>query len=64
MNNPEAIPGKEPGEDYKDYLKGTLTDRGLQEYEVILGFKEEELEGKTVLDLGSGATEKFARDLE
>lgn len=37
---------------------------GLEEYETKLGFNRKELEGLTVLDLGSGATEKLSRELK
>ena len=39
-------------------------ERGLDSYEAYLGFKREELEGNDILDLGSGETEKFSRDLK
>ena len=37
--------------------------RDLTDYKEFLGFNEKELEGKTVLDLGSGSQEKLTRDL-
>jgi len=37
--------------------------RDLNDYKEFLGFDEKELTGKTVLDLGSGSQEKFARGL-
>lgn len=43
--------------------KGPEGGRGLEIYEKALGFKRKELEGKTVLDLGSGILEKFSREL-
>lgn len=36
----------------------------LKSYEETLGFNRKELQGLTVLDLGSGATEKFSRELK
>jgi len=38
-------------------------DRGLSFYSKKLGIEPRELEGKKILDLGSGKTDKFARDL-
>lgn len=38
--------------------------RNLEDYKEYLGFDEKELEGKRVLDLGSGSLEKLARDLK
>lgn len=42
-------------------LSAPLTDRSLHEYEQEFGFKVAEL-GKKVLDLGSGTSERFARE--
>ena len=39
-------------------------ERGLEDYESYLGLKREDLDGKDVLDLGSGETEKFSRELK
>ncbi|MEK9181065.1 MAG: class I SAM-dependent methyltransferase [Patescibacteria group bacterium] len=39
-------------------------ERGLDSYEAYLGFVREQLEGKDVLDLGSGETELFSRELK
>lgn len=39
-------------------------ERDLENYEGYLGFKREDLKGKVVLDLGSGETELFSRDLK
>jgi len=44
------------------YEGTTSTDRGFERYKTLLGFDENELKGKTVLDLGSGITGKFARE--
>src|SRR3989344_1509936 len=41
----------------------TVTDRSLEKYKELLGIPIEELEGKTVLDLGSGLTERFAKEM-
>lgn len=38
--------------------------RDLEDYKKMLGFDERSLEGKTVLDLGSGSYEKLSRDLK
>lgn len=38
--------------------------RDLEDYKEFLGFDEHELEGKKVLDLGSGSLEKLSRDLK
>jgi ubiquinone/menaquinone biosynthesis C-methylase UbiE len=38
--------------------------RSLGEYEKFLGFQRDELSGKTVIDLGSGPTERFSRELK
>lgn len=37
--------------------------RGLEEYLTLFGLNKEDLEGKTILDIGSGAS-KFAKDIE
>lgn len=39
-------------------------ERDLEDYEGYLGFKRENLNGKTILDLGSGETELFLRELK
>lgn len=39
-------------------------ERGLELYEDFLGFKRGELEGLKVLDLGTGETERFSRELK
>lgn len=39
-------------------------ERDLEDYEGYLGFNREALKGKTVLDLGSGETEIFSRELK
>lgn len=52
------------------YLKGhdtiteTHADNSLKVYEVDLGFSREQLAGKTVLDLGTGTTDRLARELK
>lgn len=38
-------------------------DNGLSVYESMLGFKKEQLENKKVLDLGTGQTDRLAREL-
>ena len=38
--------------------------RDLEDYKECLGFDEKDLEGKNVLDLGSGPVEKFSRELK
>ncbi len=43
--------------------KAILTDRDLREYEKFLQIDAKELEGKKILDLGSGEFQKFARRL-
>ena len=43
--------------------KAMLTDRDLWEYEKFLQIDAGELAGKTILDLGSGEFQKFARQL-
>lgn len=55
----------------KDWVKGSTlstaeaeSSHGLLRYETELGFNRKELEGKTVLDLGSGAVENFSRELK
>jgi len=52
------------GEIRQDSTERGGRERGLELYEIYLGFKKEELEGKDVLDLGSGETEKFERELK
>lgn len=42
----------------------SIREESLAAYERALGFSREQLIGKTVLDLGSGATNRFARELE
>lgn len=39
-------------------------ERGLEAYEGYLGFSREELKGKTILEIGSGETERFSRQLK
>ena len=46
------------------YLSTPREGRGLNLYEYDLGFKRQELAGKTILDLGSGFREKFSRELK
>jgi ubiquinone/menaquinone biosynthesis C-methylase UbiE len=41
-----------------------LGGRDLEDYKENLGFDEKDLEGKTVLDLGSGSLEKLSRELK
>lgn len=47
----------------QDTITASHADGGLEEYESELGFSREQLKGKTILDLGSGTTDKFAREL-
>lgn len=47
----------------QDTITASQADGGLKEYEHELGFFREQLKGKTILDLGSGTTDKFAREL-
>ena len=39
-------------------------ERGLETYQDYLGIKKEDLRGKDILDLGSGETERFSRELK
>ncbi|OGK21027.1 hypothetical protein A3C23_02335 [Candidatus Roizmanbacteria bacterium RIFCSPHIGHO2_02_FULL_37_13b] len=39
-------------------------ERNLEMYEGFLGFNREDLRDKTILDLGSGETERFSRELK
>src|SRR3989344_8831514 len=41
----------------------TVSDRSMERYNELLGISIEELKGKTVLDLGSGLTERFAKEM-
>ena len=43
---------------------GSLEGRSLFEYEQTLGFQKKDLSGKTVLDFGSGPTERLSRELK
>ncbi len=56
-----------PDKNWRKWAKETTDrqgrERGLKDYEGYLGFKGEELKGKIVLDLGSGETELFSREL-
>lgn len=51
-----------------EWSKGTTyrqgRERSLGEYEGFLGFERDELDGKRVLDIGSGETERFSRELD
>lgn len=51
-----------------EYSEGTTyrggRERDLDDYEGWLGFKRENLQGKIVLDLGSGEKEIFSKELE
>lgn len=53
--------------DWREWRRGTSfrggRERNLEDYEGYLGFKREALEGETILDLGSGETERFSREL-
>jgi len=40
----------------------TMSDRSYEVYQGIFGFSDSELKNKVVVDLGSGVTQKFARD--
>lgn len=52
----------EPEKDKKDYYEHTqVTDRSLQEYQEYLNLPLESLQGKIVLDIGSGQKESFAK---
>jgi ubiquinone/menaquinone biosynthesis C-methylase UbiE len=54
-----------PANNYREYKKAlTISDRGLSDYESILDFDKNDFKGKTVLDLGSGQTERFSRELK
>lgn len=39
------------------------TNRGLYEYKILLRITDEDLRGKTILDLGSGQQQKFATEV-
>ncbi len=58
-------------ENWKEWQRGSTfytaaseSGQDLATYEKELGFDRKELQGLTVLDLGSGATEKFSRELK
>ena len=55
---------KDPREWAHDTTDRQGRERDLEDYEGWLGFKKEDLEGKTVLDLGSGEREFFSEDLK
>ena len=61
---PEEIPSEllvyEKGSTFNSPAAG----RGLASYESDLGFKRAELEGKRVLDLGSGPAERFSKEVK
>lgn len=40
-----------------------LTDRGLYDYKLLLHLPVSELRGKQILDIGSGDSERFAREM-
>lgn len=48
----------------QDTITASHADAGLEEYEHEFCFSREELKGKTILDLGSGTTDKFAREVK
>lgn len=49
---------------YEDSITESASDGGLDSYERELGFNRNNLEGKRVLDLGAGQTDRLARDLK
>lgn len=55
------------GQGPEQFLPGSTfrngRERGLEEYEKMLRFKAKDLEGKTVLELGSGEKEVFSQEL-
>ena len=54
------------GENWRKWVPETSiqsNERSLKTYEGYLGFKRDDLKGKTVLDLGSGKTELFSRSV-
>lgn len=52
-----------PELDREHYYEGTtVSDRSLKEYERDLGIDFKNMEGQLVLDLGSGKTQKFAKE--
>ncbi|TSC60552.1 MAG: hypothetical protein LiPW15_430 [Parcubacteria group bacterium LiPW_15] len=59
-------PEQQKSQWFEDTTKETrpIEGRGLDEYEKTLGFRREELSGKTVMDLGSGPTERLSRELK
>lgn len=48
----------------RDSLAGEYADNSLEVYEKVLGFKRSELENKMILDLGTGQTDRLARELK
>jgi ubiquinone/menaquinone biosynthesis C-methylase UbiE len=65
-----STPPHKPPEQPDTWVKDTTQamrkpgGRDLADYKGFLGFSETELEGKTVLDLGSGSKEKLSRQLK
>jgi len=59
---------KYQNENWREWHSGTTfrggRERDLEDYEGYLGFKREDLNGKTVLDIGSGESELFSRQLK
>lgn len=48
----------------EDTITESASDNSLETYERGLGFNRDSLEGKTVLDLGTGQTDRLARELK
>lgn len=59
---------EKPSEPWREWAPKTTSEagpegRGIREYETILGFDRKSLEGKTILDVGSGSLELFSKEL-
>jgi ubiquinone/menaquinone biosynthesis C-methylase UbiE len=48
---------------YRDAITESASDNGLETYRLSLGFKPQDLEGKTIVDMGVGQTNRFQREL-
>lgn len=57
----ESINSEEKEPTFAELSNG---ENGLKSYEDYLGFNGDDLNGKTVLDVGSGLTERFSREIK
>ncbi len=52
------------GYDKEDTMHWFAEDNGLEQYENLLGFNRQDLEGKIILDLGTSPSNRLAKDIK